>query len=290
MCVNVKKTLLICLSIMLLLIGIIISFAFFSNEAEAQGDGIIVEDADYVSTTTTEYSADLIHIAKNVTPRIVVEYADFNHILDLGKSDDLNQAASAVSPRIIVEYADFVATYGLQGSEDLAQTASAVTPRIIVEYADFIFIAGLGPKPMEDVTPPVIGIPIQDPPPDMVMPYQNVTVSVSITDTESGVRNATLQSNLNNSGTWVTLVMSYNSTSGLYYATILGQPEQTYVKYRIVAYDNAENMAVEDNAGQYYTYTVIPEFSSATILALFMILTVLVAVFARKRLSKKFET
>jgi len=39
--------------------------------------------------------------------------------------------------------------------------------------------------------------------------------------------------------------------------------KETYVKYKIVAYDNAENMAVEDNAGQYYTYTVIPEFHQA---------------------------
>jgi len=275
---------------MLLLIGGIISFAFFSSEAEAQGNGIIVEDADYVSTITGEYSADLINIAKNVTPRIVVEYADFNSMLDLNKSDDLNRAASIVSARIIVEYADFVSTYGLQGSETLSQVATAVTPRIIVEYADFIFTTGLGPKPMEDITPPVIGIPIQDPPPDMVMPYQNVTVLVNITDHESGVRNATLQYNLNNSATWITIVMSYNSTSGLYYATIPGQPENAYVKYRIVAYDNAGNMAVEDNAGQYYAYTVIPEFSSATILALFMILTVLVVVFARKRQSKRFMT
>jgi hypothetical protein len=84
--------------------------------------------------------------------------------------------------------------------------------------------------------------------------------------------------------------MSYNSTSRLYYAMILGQSEGTFVKYKVIAYDNAGNMAVEDNAGQYFTYTVIPEFSSATILALFMILTMLVAVFARKKLSKKLET
>jgi len=290
MCVNVKKTLLICLSIMLLLIGIIINFAFFSSQAKAQGNGIIVEDADYVSTITTEYSADLVNVAKYVTPRMVMEYGDFNSKLDLNKSEELNLAAGIVSVRIIVEYADFVSTYGLQGSENLTQTATTVKPRIIVEYADFLFSTGLGPKPMEDVNPPHIGVPTQEPPSDMVMPYQNVTVSVNITDAESGVKNATLHYNLNNSATWISVVMSYNSTSGLYYATILGQSEETFVKYKIVAYDNAGNMAVEDKAGQYYTYTVIPEFSSVTILALFMVLTVLVAVFSRKRLSKKFET
>jgi len=282
-----KKALLICLCIIPLIVGCIIGFTFFPQEARAQGDGIIVEDADYVSTTTTEYSADLINIAKSVTPRIVMEYGDFNAKLNLNKSDELNQAASTVSSRITVEYADFISTYGLQGSETLSELATSVVPRVIVEYADFIFKTDLGPKPMEDVTPPYIGVPIQDPPPDAVMPYQDVTVSVNITDPESGVTNATLHYNLNNSATWVTIVMSYNSTSGLYYATIPGQPEQTYVKYKIVAYDNAENMAVEDNAGQYHTYTVIPEFPSTIILPLFMILSVIAVVFAKEKLKNR---
>ena len=285
-----EKAPLICLCIIPLIVGCIIGFTFFPHGARAQGDGIIVEDADYISTTTTEYSAELIDIAKNVTPRIVMQYGDFNSKLDLNKSDDLNQVASIVSARITVEYADFISGYNLQGSENLTQTATTVKPRIIVEYADFIFSTGLGPKPMEDVNPPHIGVPAQEPPSDMVMPYENVTVSVNITDTESGVKNATLHYNINNTATWIDVVMSYNSTSRLYYAMILGQSEETYVKYKIVAYDNAGNMAVEDNAGQYYTYTVIPEFASATILALFMILTILVAVFARKKLSKKLET
>jgi hypothetical protein len=84
--------------------------------------------------------------------------------------------------------------------------------------------------------------------------------------------------------------MSYNSTSGLYYAMILGQSEETYVKYKIVAYDNAENMAVEDNTGQYYTYTVIPEFSSSLILLLVMVLSVLAVVLAKRKLPRKPDT
>ena len=285
-----KKALLICLCIILLIAGCIIGFTFFPHEARAQGDGIIVEGADYVSTLMTECSADLINVAKDVTPRIVLEYGDFNSKLDLNKSDGLNQAAGIVSARIVVEYADFVSTYGLQGSENLTQTATTVKPRIIVEYADFIFSTALGPEPMEDVNPPIIGVPTQEPSADIVMPYQNVTVFVNTTDAESGVKNATLHYNINNTATWTAMIMSYNSTSGLYYATIHGQPEETYVKYKIIAYDNAENMAVEDNAGQYYTYTVIPEFPSAIILALFMILTMFAVVLARKRQSKKFVT
>lgn len=271
--VNVNKTLLIYLSLLLLLIGSIVGLKFFSTKARAQGDGIIIVDADYNLTIATEYSLDLINITKNVVPRIVMEYGDFNTKLDLNKSDDLNQAASILSARMIVEHADFVSTYGLQGSENLTQVTTTVIPRIIVEYADFIFSANLGPKPMEDITPPNIGTPTQEPPPDMVMPYQNVTVTVNITDAESGVKNATLHYNINNTATWTTIVMSYNSTSRLYYATIPGQSEEAFVKYKIVAYDNAGNMAVEDNAGHYYTYTVIPEFPSFIAVSLFILAT-----------------
>jgi len=270
--------------------GGVTGLILFQRKVKAQEGGIIVEDADYIWTNATEYSADLINVTKDVTPRVVLEYGDFNSMLDLNKSDGLNQAADIVSPRIIVEYADFVSTYGLQGSENLTQIAASVKPRIIVEYADFIFSTDLGPKPMEDITPPVIGIPIQDPLPDKVMPYQNVTVSVNITDTESGVKNATLHYNINNTATWIDVVMSYNSTSRLYYAMILGQSEETYVKYRIVAYDNAENMAVEDNAGQYYAYTVIPEFPSSLILLLVMVLSVLAVVLIKRKLPRKLDT
>ena len=284
-----KKALLVCLCITLLAGGII-GLTLFSGKVKAEGDGIIVENADYVSTTNTEYSAELINVTKNVTPRIVMEYGDFNTKLNLNKSDELNQAASTVSPRITVEYADFISEYGLQGSETLSQVAISVEQRIIVEYADFMFSTGLGPKPMEDVNPPNIGVPAQEPSADMVMPYQNVTVSVNITDTESGVKNATLHYNINNTATWIGVVMSYNSTSRLYYAMILGQSEETYVKYKIVAYDNAENMAVEDNAGQYYTYTVIPEFPSSLILLLVMVLSVLAVVLVKRKLPRKPDT
>lgn len=123
---------------------------FFPRKARAQ-EGIIIEDADYVWTNTTEYSADLINATKNVTARIVMEYGDFNSKLDLNKSDELNQAASTVSSRIAVEYADIISSYSLQSSENLTQVATSVAPRIIVEYADFIFSTDFGHKPMEDV-------------------------------------------------------------------------------------------------------------------------------------------
>jgi hypothetical protein len=55
------------------------------------------------------------------------------------------------------------------------------------------------------------------------------------------------------------------------------------IKYKIIAYDYAGNEAVKNNEGQYYDYLVIPEFSSILILPLFVMATLLVVIFYRKK-------
>jgi len=67
-----------------------IGVIFLGSNVKAQGAEIIVDGADYVATADSEYSAELINIAKEITPRVMVEYADFNSNLDLNKSDGLN--------------------------------------------------------------------------------------------------------------------------------------------------------------------------------------------------------
>ena len=62
----------------------------------------------------------------------------------------------------------------------------------------------------------------------------------------------------------------------------LGQAEGTSVEFKIVAYDNAGNSEVDDNGGQYYVYSVVPEFSSAIILAvIFAVAFVAVTIFRK---------
>lgn len=276
-----KKALLIRLCIPLL-VGSIIGLAFLHVRVRAQVDGIIVEDADYVSTTPTEYSADLISVAKNVTPRIVLEYGNFNSKLDLNKSDELNQAASIVYARIVVEYADFVSTYRLQGSENLTQTVTTVKPRIIVEYADFISSTDLGPKPMEDNTPPVIENVYQQPPSESVYPDDKVVVYANVTDDLSGVKQVILNYTTNN-GTWFSIEMT-NLEENLYNATIPEFPYCTNVTYVIIAEDNTNHTITTVDMGYTYQYHVIPEFSSFLIMPLFMIATLLVVmVYKRKQ-------
>lgn len=136
----------------------------------------------------------------------------------------------------------------------------------------------------EDTTPPTIDTPIQNPPPDNVQPDQNVTVSVNVTDTESGVKNVTLLYT-NDTTIWHSIPMSLNETSGLWEGLIPGEPLDTYVQYRIVAYDNEENRAENDNSGVYFVYTVIPEFTLIMLLTL-MILSTISMIVVRKKLKK----
>ena len=137
-----------------------------------------------------------------------------------------------------------------------------------------------------DDIPPEISDPIQDPPPDNVQPYQNVTVTVNVTDYGTGIKNVTLRYSIDNGTTWAPLNMT-EITAGAYQATIPGYEYCTWITYKIIVYDNAGNNATKDNLGYYYKYHVIPEFSPAIILPLFMILTMLAVIFAKRKFPRK---
>jgi len=137
-----------------------------------------------------------------------------------------------------------------------------------------------------DDNKPLIGIPSRVPE-DIVSPNQEVEVYVNVTDAESGVKNVTLYYNLNNSLTWTPKPMSYNSTSHVCNATIPGQPEETFVKFKIVAYDKAENNATRDGTEPYCTYEVVPEFPSNLILNLFMLIAIPIIIYAKKIILRK---
>ena len=90
---------------------------------------------------------------------------------------------------------------------------------------------------------------------------------------------------INESQTWTDTVMT--SISGnTYTGEIPGFEEGAYVQYKILAYDGANNLAVEDNAGDYYIYTVIPELQKFIIL-MFIITTSLAAILAKTRNNHK---
>ena len=81
--------------------------------------------------------------------------------------------------------------------------------------------------------------------------------------------------------------MDHNLTSSLYNATIPGQPQGTYVRFKIVAYDKAGNNRTRDGTEPYCTYQVIPEFPSISMLSLLMVLATLIILYVRKRFLRK---
>ena len=124
-------------------------------------------------------------------------------------------------------------------------------------------------------------------PSDNVTANQTVTISANVTDLLSGVRSVRVEYNVTNSPLTLDFPMTLNSTTGLYEYQIPGQPAGAVVKYKITAYDNAGNVATDDNAGQYYAYAVtVPEFSSLLAFPLLMLATLIAAIAYRKSLKQ----
>ncbi|RLI00944.1 hypothetical protein DRO31_07650, partial [Candidatus Bathyarchaeota archaeon] len=136
-----------------------------------------------------------------------------------------------------------------------------------------------------DKTAPLVGEPIQTPPPDNVQPFVNVTISVNVTDLESGVKNVTLYYSVNG-GEFTAKPMQLNTTTGLYEATIDGYEAETTITYMIVAYDNAGNKAQQDNAENYFVYTIIPEFPSIPLALLLMLIPLIITFFLKRTKAK----
>ncbi len=126
-----------------------------------------------------------------------------------------------------------------------------------------------------DDTPPKIGSPLhtpQDPTPD-----KQVRVNVNATDEISGIREVILS--YGNDTNWVNMSMTWIG-GDTYTANITEMPYQTNVRYKIIAYDNSNNSAVNDNDENFYTYIVISEFSSVAIIMVFFVATFVAAVHA----------
>ncbi len=131
---------------------------------------------------------------------------------------------------------------------------------------------------------PIVNTPLHQP--EIPLVDEEVRVLVNVRDAGSGIHQVILSHSLNDGITWANVTMSYNLTTRLYEGVVPGQLVDTTVKYRIIAYDYAENVAVNDNNGQYYVYTVIPEFPSILILAILMVLSIFVMILTRKRRPK----
>ena len=135
-----------------------------------------------------------------------------------------------------------------------------------------------------DAEPPEIHSPSHEP--EEPLWTDTVKVSVNVTDDLSGVHDVILSYRTNEELSWTNKTMTYNPTTLLYEVNIPPQAIGTNVTYMITAHDNAGKPALDNNAGQYFIYAVIPEFSSAIILLLTMALSTLTIILIKKRLPK----
>lgn len=131
------------LKIFTIIIIIIFIQIVFVKEIKAQ-NGIIIDDADFISEESLTNSTDLDNVAQEVDPKITVEYADAVITNELFNSTNLDNVAQDLDPKITVEYADGIMRFNPDGSQDLSDLAQNVDPRIIVEYADGIIENGFG--------------------------------------------------------------------------------------------------------------------------------------------------
>ena len=116
-----------------------------------------------------------------------------------------------------------------------------------------------------------------------IEPGQPVKVLVNATDSLSGVRDIVLSYNVGDSSVWIDVPMALNTTSRFYEGIIPGQQANVIVKYKIIIYDSAGNFVIGDNAGQYYTYNVIPEYPSTIILLAFITLITAATILSWRR-------
>jgi len=146
----------------------------------------------------------------------------------------------------------------------------------ISELKDLLF--QIGPR---DNTPPEIGTPVHTP--EIPDDGEDVTVSVNVTDADTGVRpDGVILSYSTDSGAWNNVTMS-KTTGDTYEGVIPGLPAGTQVKYMITAYDYANNEAIKDKAGSYYVYTVIQEFQNWQIVALTLLLIGIILIIMKRR-------
>lgn len=131
------------------------------------------------------------------------------------------------------------------------------------------------PQPV-DVSAPTIGVPLQTP--LNPLPDEEVEISVNVSDL-SGIRDVTLSYRTDSLWNNVSMVHIDGDT---FSASIPPMPNQATVEYRIIAYDNFDNVAVSDNQGLFYRYNVVPEFPSGIAIAVLLVFTMLVAVVVKK--------
>jgi len=135
-----------------------------------------------------------------------------------------------------------------------------------------------------DVTPPTIEAVTRSPSDAQISENTPVNVTATITDEVggSGVKNATVSYTINNS-TYADVPMTQSLNSTTWTGIIPGQVNGTTVHFRVIAYDNAGNMATVDGYDSIvYNYSVIPEFAAAILIIMLAALAAMMIAYRKK--------
>jgi hypothetical protein len=135
----------------------------------------------------------------------------------------------------------------------------------------------------DDTTPPNIADVSQVPSAANVWPEDEVNVNASITDTISGVKKVLLKYT-NGNGTWTAVEMT-NAEGNVWDAVIPSFPHDTNVTYTISAEDNVNNTITSPQMKYTVQDNAVPEFSTVWLLPSFMITTLALIIFCKKRRS-----
>ena len=117
-----------------------------------------------------------------------------------------------------------------------------------------------------DKTPPTVEL-ISDLANLYLNPDGEITILVNVIDSISGIENVTFSFAEESLSHWVYLPMQYNSTAGLYQASISPRSELT-LNFEIEAFDKAGNKQIENN-------NTIPEYPKYIIFIIFIIMSVI---------------
>ncbi|MEM2105962.1 MAG: PQQ-binding-like beta-propeller repeat protein [Candidatus Bathyarchaeia archaeon] len=229
--------------------------------------------------------------SENIPPYVTITYPEnmtFTNNSMVTVSGTAYDNVQVKSVKVRVNYGSWSSAIGTTSwSKNITLTFG---PNVIQAQA---FDSFNNPSPIEtinitfDDVSPTIYQPVQSPSYDNVFPNQPVRVFVLMNDVGTGIKNATLYYEVNENGTWIPREMHFNESIGLYETEIPGQPENTLVKYKIVAYDHAGNNFEQNGAGSYYPYTVIPEFPAIITLTLLIAITTPVLIITRHRKTSK---
>lgn len=152
-------------------------FTLGASSAYAQASTILIEGADTVWETNTQYSEGLVSSAEGVSARILAEYADSILTEELQKSEELNRQAASVSPRILVEYADSILSIDLERPLEIVP-APGLPP---VPVAPEITLNPTSGEANITVTVSGTGFGIRK---EVIIYFNNIGVATTTTDTQ----------------------------------------------------------------------------------------------------------